>query len=85
LIFSFLPKSFLDSLKKIFNWDIFFNTLKKGWLNFVNFIEEATGIKFSDVSVRLKQVFGIDIIALWNLLVGLLNKFFNFIFSPFKR
>jgi len=75
LFFSFLPKSFLDNLKKYFNWDVFLDTLKKGWSNFIDFIQESTGINFSEIPFRLKQTFGIDIIAIWNSIVDFLKRF----------
>ncbi len=74
IIFAVLPKGVLDKIKQYFNWEIFLNTLKKGFQNLLNFIKETTGLDFSKIFEKLKNTFGIDLIALWS---GIKNFFYN--------
>lgn len=82
IIFAILPKGFLDKLKTFFNWDIFFNTLKTGFNNLINFLEEAIGIDFQQIFLKIKNTFGIDFPALWsgikNFLASLFERLANF-------
>lgn len=50
IIFAFLPDGVLNKLKTFFNWDNFLNTLKTGLDRFLNFLQEITGIDFSNIS-----------------------------------
>lgn len=84
IIFAILPKSFLDKLKKFFNWEIFWQTLKKGFNNLLNFIKETTGLDFSQVLPSLKKAFGIDLVAIWLAIKNFLANFFNRLASIFK-
>ncbi|MCS7200654.1 MAG: hypothetical protein NZ822_00675 [Patescibacteria group bacterium] len=84
IIFAILPKSFLDKIKKYFNWEIFWQTLKKGFDNLMNFIKEATGLDFSKIPASIKQAFGIDIIAIWSDIKNFLANFFMRLASFFR-
>lgn len=84
IIFATLPKSFLDKIKQFINWDVFFNTFKIGWRNFVNFIEEATGIDFGQIPLKLKSTFGIDIVLFWSTIKNFLASTFEKLANIFK-
>ncbi|GIW65155.1 MAG: hypothetical protein KatS3mg093_134 [Candidatus Parcubacteria bacterium] len=84
IIFAIIPKSFLDKIKKFFNWEIFWQTLKTGFNNFINFIKEATGLDFSKVPESLKKTFGLDIIAIWSSIKNFLANFFMKLSSIFR-
>ncbi len=83
IIFAFLPQGILEKIKQFFNWEIFFNTLKLGFSNLLNFLEETTGIDFAQVPLKLKMIFGIDLMALWlsfkGFLADLFQKLANFL------
>ncbi len=76
IIFAILPENVLEGLKKFFNWDIFFNTLKTGFNNLINFIQEATGIDFDQILIKLKTTFGIDLVFLWETIKKFLANIF---------
>lgn len=77
IIFAVLPKGVLDKIKKFFNWEIFWKTLKTGFHNLTNFIKEATGIDFSQILPSLKKTFGIDLVAIWTIIKNFLANFFS--------
>ena len=82
VIFSYLPKGFLDKLKTFFDWNVFGNTLKTGWNNLINFLKDTLGIDLNQFFGKLKTVFGIDLLAFWatikNFLANLFEKLANF-------
>lgn len=84
LIFAFLPKGFLDKVKKFFNWDIFLNTLKIGFENLIRFLKEALGLDFNQFLLKLKNTFGIDLMAFWLAIKNFLANFFEKLASFFK-
>lgn len=76
IIFAILPKNVLEGFKKFFNWEIFFNTLKTGFNNLINFIKEATGIDLNQILIKLKTTFGIDLVFLWETIKKFLANVF---------
>jgi hypothetical protein len=84
IIFALLPKSSLEKLKTFFNWDVFLNTLKKGFNNLVNFLKEIIKVDFNQILSRLKIIFGIDLIALWSAIKNFLANFFLKLANIFK-
>jgi hypothetical protein len=77
IVFALLPQGFLEKLKQFFNWDVFLKTLKTGWEKLINFLEQATGIQFNQIPVKLKEKFGIDIILFWTTIKNFLSNFFE--------
>jgi hypothetical protein len=77
IVFALLPQGFLEKLKQFFNWDVFLKTLKTGWEKLINFLEQATGIQFNQIPVKLKEKFGIDIILFWTTIKNFLANFFE--------
>lgn len=84
IIFAVLPKSFLDKIKKFFNWEVFWRTLKTGFNNLMNFIKEATGLDFSQILPSLKKTFGIDLVAIWTTIKNFLANLFSRLASIFR-
>lgn len=84
IIFAILPKGILDKIKQFFNWEIFIHTLKLGFSNLLNFIKETTGIDFSQIPLKLKMVFGIDLISIWSAIKNFLADFFQKLANFFK-
>jgi hypothetical protein len=84
IVFALLPSGFLEKLKKFFNWDIFLKTLKSGWDRLINFLEETTGIQFSQIPIKLKEKFGIDIILFWTTIKNFLANLFIKLANLFK-
>ena len=81
ILFAILPKSFWQWLKPYFNIEVLLNTLKTGWINFWNFIKEATGLDFSKIPEFIKNYLGLDIIKFWlaikNFIINILEKILN--------
>jgi hypothetical protein len=77
LIFAFLPEEILNKLKLFFNWDVFLNTLKKGFNKLVNFLEENIGIDFDQIFIKIKEALGIDIPLLFKTIKNTLANFFQ--------
>lgn len=84
IIFAVLPKSFLDKIKKFFNWEVFLQTLKKGFHNLMNFIKETTGLDFGQILPSFKKTFGIDLVAIWTAIKNFLANFFSRLASIFR-
>jgi hypothetical protein len=84
IIFALLPKNILAKIKQFFNWDVFLNTLKTGWHNLIDFIKNATGIDFSQIPVKLKEKFGIDLILFWTTIKNFLANLLAEISQYFK-
>jgi hypothetical protein len=84
LIFAILPDDFLKNIKKIFNWEVFFNTLKTGWYRFLDFIKNTIGIDFNQFFINLKKFLGIDLIYLWTIIKNFLANLFQKLANFFK-
>jgi hypothetical protein len=84
IVFALLPQEFLGKLKQFFNWDVFLKTLKTGWEKLINFLEQATGIQFNQILVKLKEKFGIDIILFWTTIKNFLANLFEKLANLFK-
>jgi hypothetical protein len=84
IVFALLPQGFLEKLKQFFNWDIFLKTLKTGWEKLINFLQQVTGIQFNQISVKLKETLGIDIILFWTTIKNFLANFFEILANVFK-
>jgi hypothetical protein len=84
IIFALLPSEFLVKLKQFFNWDVFLKTLKTGWEKLINFLENATGIQFNQIPIKLKEKFGIDIILFWTTIKNFLANLFEKLAKIFK-
>jgi hypothetical protein len=59
-------------------------TLKTGWEKLINFLEQATGIQFNQIPIKLKEKFGIDIILLWTTIKNFLANLFEKLANLFK-
>jgi hypothetical protein len=84
IVFALLPSGFLEKLKQFFNWDVFLKTLKTGWEKLINFLEQATGIQFNQIPIKLKEKFGIDIILFWTTIKNFLANLFEKLANLFK-
>jgi hypothetical protein len=84
IVFALLPSGFLEKVKKFFNWDVFLRTLKTGWEKLINFIQEATGIQFKQIPIKLKEKLGIDIILFWTTIKNFLANLFEKLANLFK-
>ncbi|GIW67236.1 MAG: hypothetical protein KatS3mg096_104 [Candidatus Parcubacteria bacterium] len=84
IVFAILPKNILAKIKQFVNWDIFFNTLKTGWQNLVSFLQQVTGIDFSQIPIKLKEKFGIDIVLFWTTIKNFLANLFEKLAKIFR-
>lgn len=84
IFFALLPKSILDKLKHFLNWETLLKTIKIGWSNLLDFIQNATGIDFRQISVKLKEKFGIDLILFWSGVKKFLANIFQNLANIFK-
>jgi len=84
IIFAVVPKSFWDKIKPYFNWEVLLNTLKTGWIKFVDFLEGVFGFKFSDIDDYIKNSIGIDFGRIFLNIKLFLGKFFEKLANIFK-
>ncbi|GIW66151.1 MAG: hypothetical protein KatS3mg095_0049 [Candidatus Parcubacteria bacterium] len=76
ILFAILPDKFWQWLKPYFNWEIFINTLNKGWQKFWQFIQEITGINFLDFFDKIKNYTGLDIVNIYKSFKYFLSNIF---------
>jgi hypothetical protein len=84
IIFALLPKNILAKIKQVFNWEVLLNTLKTGWHNLIEFIKSAIGIDFSQIPIKLKEKFGIDLVLFWTTIKNFLANLFEKLANIFK-
>ena len=84
IIFAVVPKSFWDKIKPYFNWEVLFNTLKTGWIKFVDFLEGIFGFKFSDIGDYIKKSTGIDFGRIFLNIKISIGNFFEKLANLFK-
>jgi len=85
LLFAIIPETFWQWLKPYFNWEILLTTIKKGWENFIKFIQESSGINFNEFFVIIKKYIGIDILSIINSTKNILANFFLKISNFFSK
>lgn len=84
IIFALIPENFWNKIKPYFNWEIFINTIKSGWVKFINFIEDVFGFKFKEIPEVIQKLTGINCQLIFSKVRLLIGNFFEKIANWFK-
>jgi uncharacterized protein YggT (Ycf19 family) len=77
IIFAIVPESFWNKIKPYFNIEKLVQTIKAGFRNLIQFLQDVTGIDFSTLPEKIKEVLGIDLIKIWSAIKNFLATIFE--------